>query len=79
MTKKLADIVTLAVRAEVRRQGVTQRWIATRLGLSQAQIWERLHGSVEWRTSELDELAAALGVPVGLFFLAPAEPAERAS
>jgi len=43
---------------------VTQRWIAERLGLSQPQVHERMHGVVEWRTSELDRLAAALDIDV---------------
>ncbi len=67
MTQTLPEQVTIAVRAEVRRQGVTQRWIGEQLGLSQPQIWERLHGEIEWRTSELDRLATALQVPVTKF------------
>ncbi len=67
MTQTLPEKVTIAVRAEVRRQGVTQRWIGEQLGLSQPQIWERLHGEIEWRMSELERLAAALQVPVTKF------------
>lgn len=67
MQETLPESITLAVRAEVQRQGVTQRWIGEQLGLSQAQIWERMHGVVEWRTGELDRLAAALGIPVTTF------------
>jgi transcriptional regulator with XRE-family HTH domain len=64
MQLSLPERVTLAVRAEARRKGVSQRWIAERLGLSQAQVWERMRGVVEWRTGELDRLAAALEVDV---------------
>ncbi len=67
MTQTLPEKVTIAVRAEVRRQGVTQRWIGEQLGLSQPQIWERLHGEIEWRMSELERLATALQVPVTKF------------
>lgn len=67
MTQTLSEHVTLAVRAEVRRQGVSQRWIGEQLGLSQPQIHERLHGVVEWRNSELERLAKVLDVPVTTF------------
>jgi transcriptional regulator with XRE-family HTH domain len=73
MTQTLSEHVTLAVRAEVRRQGVTQRWIGEQLGLSQPQIHERLHGVVEWRNSELERLARVLDVPVTDFL--PTSPA----
>jgi transcriptional regulator with XRE-family HTH domain len=67
MTQSLPEHVTSAIRAEVRRQGVSQRWIGEQLGLSQPQIWERMHGEVEWRMSELERLAAAMHVPVATF------------
>jgi DNA-binding Lrp family transcriptional regulator len=66
MQLSLPERVTLAVRAEARRKGVTQRWIAEQLGLSQPQVWERMRGTVEWRTGELDRLAAALEVDVSV-------------
>lgn len=67
MTQPLPEYVTLAVRDEVRRQGVSQRWIGEQLELSQPQIWERMNGRIEWRTSELEKLAEILRVPVTTF------------
>jgi hypothetical protein len=72
----LPEQVVIAVRAEVRRQGVTQRWIGQQLGLSQAQVWERMHGVVEWRNSELETLATAMDVPVTTFLPQPQPAVE---
>jgi transcriptional regulator with XRE-family HTH domain len=71
-------LVRARIRAEIRAHGRTQRWVADQLGLSQPQVWHRLHGNVEWRTSEVERLADALGVPASMFYR-PATDAERAS
>jgi len=74
--------MTLLVGARIRREidahGRTQRWVAEQLDLSQPQVWARIHGHVEWRTSEVERLAAALGVPASMFYR-PATDIERAS
>jgi transcriptional regulator with XRE-family HTH domain len=71
-------LVGARVRAEISAHGRSQRWVADQLGLSQAQVWHRIHGTVEWRTSEIARLADALGVPASMFYR-PATDAERAS
>jgi len=52
---------------------LSQRWLAGVLGLSQAQVSERMRGEVEFRVSELEQIATALDVPVTKFL--PAEVA----
>jgi len=70
MTLNLADHVAAEIRAEMGRQrgtGWNQRRLAEVLGLSQAQVSERMSGKVEFRMSELEQIATALGVPVAQF------------
>lgn len=75
MTQGLSHHVACEVRAEMARQRMTQRDVAAVLGISQPQVTARLQGRVEFRTSELDRLAEAFGVPVTNFFPAPAAAA----
>jgi len=72
MTQPLADHVAAEIRAEMGRQHRSQRWLAEVLGLSQAQISDRYRGEVEFRISELEMAAVALGVPVAQFVPTPA-------
>lgn len=75
MTQTLADHVTAEIRAEMGRKRWTQRQLAEVLGLSQAQVSERMRGEVEFRMHELELIADALGVPVTQFLPAPASAA----
>lgn len=71
MTQRLPAFVAREVRAELARQRVTQRQAAEWLGISQPQLGLRLNEEIEFRTSELDRLADALGVPVTTFLPSP--------
>lgn len=53
-----------AIQQEVGRQGITQEQIAKALGISQAQISQRMRGEVDWRLSELRIVAELLDVPL---------------
>ena len=70
----LVRAVADQVRIEMFRRGTTQRQIAEILGLSQTQVSRRLQGLVELRLSELERIAAAMGVPVAV--LLPATGGE---
>ena len=71
-TEGLPAYVAREVRAELARQRVTQQQAAKWLGISQPQFGLRLNGEIEFRPSELDSLAKALGVPVTTFLPSPA-------
>ena len=75
MTHSLPEHITREVRAELARQRVTQRQVAEWLGISQPQVAARLAGEIEFRPSELDRLASALGVSVTTFLPTPARAA----
>lgn len=67
MPNELATDIAAKVRAEISKQMKPQREMVDILGLSQAQVSERVRGDVEWRISELVKVAALLGVPVTEF------------
>ncbi|WNO27601.1 helix-turn-helix DNA binding domain protein [Arthrobacter phage SerialPhiller] len=48
--------------------GMTQWDLAARLGLTQATVSRKLHGSRPWFASELVTVAGALGMSVGELF-----------
>lgn len=73
MTKSLLNThVVNEVRVEMARQRLTQRELAERLGLSQAQISERMCGTVPLRLPELEAIAGVLGVSPAKFLPEPA-------
>jgi predicted XRE-type DNA-binding protein len=72
MANELAQDIAAQVRAEISRQMKPQRELMDLLGLSQAQISERVRGEVEWRISELVQVAQLLGVPITDFVPASA-------
>lgn len=77
MANELATEIAAQVRAEISRQMKPQRELVELLGISQAQVSERVRGDVEWRISELVKVAEFLGVPVTAFV--PAEFIARAA
>jgi transcriptional regulator with XRE-family HTH domain len=77
-TASLPERIAAEVRAELGRQRMSQRRLAAKLDLSQAQVNDRLRGSVEFRLSELEQIAEILGVPLRQFFDAPAAVAGHA-
>lgn len=78
MANELATGIAAEVRAEISRQMKPQRELVELLGISQAQVSERVRGDVEWRISELVKVAEYLGVPVTAFVPA-SEAAESAA
>ena len=64
MQQTNADLVAAEVRAEMARQRRTQAELAEHLNVSQAAVSRRLVGLVPFDVSELDEVAAFLGVPL---------------
>ncbi|WP_213452855.1 helix-turn-helix domain-containing protein [Rhizomonospora bruguierae] len=65
-----ADIAA-ELRAEMGRQRVTQAKLADVLGVSQPQVSDRMLGTVDWRVTELIQVAEFLGVPVTRFLAGP--------
>jgi transcriptional regulator with XRE-family HTH domain len=65
---QLNQAVKRSINAEMTRQGISQRELARKLRLSQQYIWRRLsdneRADMEFTPSELEAVAAALGVPV---------------
>lgn len=68
----LAGRIAQEIRAEMSRQGVTQEALAARLGWTQRRISYRLTADHPVDATELEEIAAALDVPVTQLL-----PAER--
>jgi transcriptional regulator with XRE-family HTH domain len=64
MSVTLTQSVAAEVRAEMARQRIPQRAIATAMGLSQQAASRRLTGEVPFDTQELEAIAAHLHVPV---------------
>lgn len=67
MTNSLPADIAAEVRAEISRQKKAQRELAEILGISQQQVSERVRGDVEWRISELVQVARWLDVPIASF------------
>jgi transcriptional regulator with XRE-family HTH domain len=72
MTNSLPADIAAEVRAEISRQRKPQRKLAEILGISQQQVSDRVLGVVEWRISELVQVARWLNVPLASFVPADA-------
>lgn len=76
----LSEALKTSINAELVRRHISQRELARRLGWSQQYLWRRLspheNADMEFTPSELEKIAAALGVPVAQLF--PVEPAGGA-
>ena len=55
------------IKAEMARQDVTQRELSQRLGWQQSALSRRLAGKLDLTITELEQIAAALEVPVTQF------------
>jgi transcriptional regulator with XRE-family HTH domain len=64
----LSQAVKESINAELRRQRVSMRELARRVGMGQQYLWKRVsthkRADMELTPSELERVAAALGVPV---------------
>lgn len=69
--------IAAEVRAELARQGKTQRQAAELVGMTQQALQLRLAGTRSFRAEEIALLAEKLGVPVDQFLNAPT-PASAA-
>jgi transcriptional regulator with XRE-family HTH domain len=67
MPTDVREHIAAEVRAELARQGKTQRDIAAVLDLPQPSVQLRLAGKRSFRAEELALLAESLGVPVSQF------------
>ena len=67
MPLSLAERVAGEVRAEMARQHVTHADIAQKLGVTQPTLSRRLNGTRPLDLNVLEQLAAALNVPVRQF------------
>lgn len=67
------------IRAELARRGLSQRDLATHLGISQSQLSKRLRGQIDLSVAELSAAAAYLDVPIGALLPEPVEAQPAAS
>jgi transcriptional regulator with XRE-family HTH domain len=58
------DLVSDEVRAEMARQRISQHKLVAACGWTQAYLSRRLTGRVTFSTTDLETIAAALGVPL---------------
>jgi len=64
------DRIAAEVRAELGRQGKTQREVADLLDMTQQSFHLRLAGTRSFRAEEITKLAEVLGVPASRFLSA---------
>ena len=67
MPHSLTDTIAREIRAELARQRLTHRELAERVGIQPSGISRRLDGEIPLKVSEVEQIAAALGVPVTQF------------
>ncbi len=72
MSQNLAEFARGQIRAEMARQELTTTQLAARLGVSDMWVSRRLRGVTDLELTELERIADALSLPVGIFL-------ERAS
>lgn len=60
--------VAANVRAQLARHMISQRTIATVLGLTKTAMSRRMRGETEFRANELQAIATHLGVDVASFY-----------
>lgn len=60
----LNETVRREIRAELARQSLSQRELATRMGWSRMYVSHRLNGSVGLSLNDVDAIARQLGVPI---------------
>jgi transcriptional regulator with XRE-family HTH domain len=72
------ETIRRKVRAELAYWGISGRQLAGKVGMSQSAISARLSGQVEFRISELQAIADAVGVPLARFLPEPVPAPEPA-
>lgn len=56
-----------AIKAEMAEQGISKLELARRLGWGRMRLTRRLFGDAPLTVSELEQIAAVLGVPMSTF------------
>lgn len=69
MSQSLSERVSLAIRIEMVRQGLSVRELAERLGRPDTWLHRRLNGTTHIDVPDLEALSTELKVPVSLFFV----------
>ena len=72
----LAGRIAQQIRAEMVRQGITQQELAAKLGWTQRRVSYRLTADHPIDATEVEQVAAALGVPVSALIGPEERPAE---
>lgn len=54
------------VRAEIARRRITTAEVAAAVGIGPASVRDRLRGRIRWADTELQSLAAHLGIPTSV-------------
>jgi transcriptional regulator with XRE-family HTH domain len=78
MAQTYNETVVAEVRAEMGRRRLSQEDLATALGWTQAAVSRRLTGTVTFSTTEVEQVATALGIPLSQL-VTPAEQSKAAS
>lgn len=60
--KTMAEVIAAEIRAEMARQGISQRELGERLGFTQAGVSRRLLGQKPLEVDDVERIAEALGV-----------------
>ena len=71
----LAGQIAREIRGEMGRQGITQESLAEQLGWTQRLLSRRLTADVPIDATEIEQIAAVLGVPVTNFLPVPVNSA----
>lgn len=78
MGTRYAAIVANNIRAELARNGWSQEELASKLGINRVTLNRRLRGQLPWTLEQLDQAAAAVGVPLAELLRVYPDNAERA-
>lgn len=65
--RTLQEVIIAEIKAEMARQSITQTELGRRLDWDQASVSKRLRQVVPIRTSEVEQIARVLDVPVSQF------------
>ncbi|CPS16534.1 XRE family transcriptional regulator [Mycobacteroides abscessus] len=57
-----SQAITVRLRQEFARKGLSVSEVARRMGTSQPRIWRRMAGETPWDVNELDELCAKVDI-----------------
>ncbi|MFB9777314.1 helix-turn-helix domain-containing protein [Brevibacterium otitidis] len=79
MTETNKQLIAANVRAELARRSISVADLARQVGMTEMSMHRRVTGKIDFRASELMEVAETVGVDGGIFFRrSPAELAAGA-